>query len=103
MTTPLCCACCLPMTARPGGALAHHVDGAPFAACLCVACMRRYQGIPESARRRMLDQAARNIGRDPSRYAVRACADVAEARMLVGLVGEAGTATEAMRMILDAD
>lgn len=88
------------MQARPGGALAHHVDGAHFAACLCAGCMRRYRGIPASARRRMLDLAARNIGRNPSRYAVRACADQVEARMLVGLVGE--TATEAMRMILEA-
>jgi hypothetical protein len=64
--------------------------------------MRRYRGIPPSARSRMLDLAARNIGRDPLRYAVRACADVTEAHLIVGLVGEAETATDAMRMILDA-
>lgn len=103
MTAPACCVCRLPLGAVVGGAMAHHVEGAPFAACMCIRCMRRYQAIPPSAQRRTLNAAARNIGRDPTRYAVRACADPAEARLIVGLVGEVSTATEAIRLILDAD
>ena len=103
MTAPACCVCRLPLGAVVGGAIAYHVDRAPFAACACIKCMARYQAIPASAKRRTLDTAARNIGRDPTRYAVRACCDMNEARLIVGLVGKASTATEAIRLILDAD